>query len=570
MSIFSDAVQDFYAALAGLPGEDLRTRVNGLLQASQKATPQEVNWATAPLVELIARSRVPHPAPLGIVGDLVCRGASFWGVIPHLLGGIRQHLRLAHRFIDEIQPRLPAGKRFRELGQEEMASLVATLSDEQKERLRSWDFLGFVAGPSMPLFEQVKPFRQLARAMGLDVAWLRQGDTAVDWLPQLPQMLDDQQSADGPLPEPTAAIDAALANIRKGASGPPSMPGSVRKTIAPLFEATTFPAPEELSRAGAELARITATADPSWLGDLANACGGFVELGADPEPGADALMRRLPQLVDDAVAFVRACQARQVKEGESAVQVHAEEVGVEMPDEALSVQAINWYSLGIIAHLARSAAARQRFGHQPDLLGKLDVIRWETSNTGYLWKMLQVLDDHELVVLSPAHQLGWSVKIGGIGDNFQLHALIGGHLVGALEQGKYPGRIGTHADKPEPGPGVPLSARAIATQTDAPCMGQEPGFTSHLQLWNWTALQKDGTLPANPISAHEHFIWNEGIPADIAPFEGTRIVLLGDTTIQRSWNGGRIFPFMRASFRVDRTLTAEEASGWLTRIAAKQ
>jgi hypothetical protein len=83
-------------------------------------------------------------------------------------------------------------------------------------------------------------------------------------------------------------------------------------------------------------------------------------------------------------------------------------------------------------------------------------------------------------------------------------------------------------------------------------------------------LQKDATLPAVPTSAHEHRIWNEGVLADIVPFAGTRIVLLGPTNLHRNWNGGRLFPFMEATFKVVETMTPDTATDWLKRIAARE
>jgi hypothetical protein len=297
-------------------------------------------------------------------------------------------------------------------------------------------------------------------------------------------------------------------------------------------------------------------------------CGAFCERGANPEPGADALIAGLPRLLEPVVAFVEECQALPRKEDESAVEVHGKAVAKKMPEASRAFDAISGYCLGTIAHLARSAAARLRHARRADLLTKLNVVRWDTGNTGFLWKMLQVLEE-ELVILAPELQIGWRVRIAGVADNFQLHALIAGHLVGQIDDGKYPGRVGTH-DRPEQGPGVPLSPRAIATQMNAPCTGHEPGFSSSLQLWNWTALQADATLPAVPTAAHEHWIWNEGVPADVIPFAGTRIVLLGPTNLHRSWSGGRIFPFMEASFKVVETMTSETAVDWLKRIAARE
>jgi hypothetical protein len=184
--------------------------------------------------------------------------------------------------------------------------------------------------------------------------------------------------------------------------------------------------------------------------------------------------------------------------------------------------------------------------------------------------MLQVLDGEELLILSPEPRVGFRVRIRGIGDNFQLHTLLAGHIVGPVEEGLYPGLVGTirdgHASPAQPG--RPLDARAVGVAGDLPCTRDEAAVWSHLQLWTWEALQPDGRLPDNPIAQHELFVYNEGVPADIPPFEGVRVILLGDVSFSRSWNGVRIFPFMPADLRVEAKLSAEEVDGWLKRIAA--
>jgi hypothetical protein len=568
MSAFSDAIQDLFAALAGLQ-KPLGPRVNAVLEVLEKATPEEAACATGPLVEVIARSGEPSIALLGILGRLVCCGVNFWGVFPAYLAGIRYHLTRAAEAERAIRALLPAGKQMAELSQDDARAIYDQLPEAIKPLVESWDLLAFLLGSAMPIFEQLKPFRQLARAMGIDPGWLRDCEGVPDWVAKLPQVLDGEAAADGPLPDPDPGINAALASLREASTRPPQAANSIRQALQPLFQATTFVPPEAFHRAAAGLAEIASQADPAWAAELAGICGGFIERGADPERGVDVLIAGLPRLLDPVVAFVEACRQRGKQGEESPVRTHMKAVAQAMPEAKRALDAISAYCLGTIAHLARSPAARLRHGRNAELLSKLNVVRWDTGNTGFLWKMLQVLEE-ELVILGPALKLGWKVKISGIGDNFQLHALIGGHLVGRPEDGKYPGVVSIHSQQPEPGPGVPLPPRAVATQTNAPCTGQEPGFSSRIQLWNWTALQKDGTLPANPISAHEHFIWNEGVPADILPFAGVRIVLLGDSTIHRGWNGGRIFPFMQASFEVVETISADMASDWLGRIAAGQ
>jgi hypothetical protein len=64
----------------------------------------------------------------------------------------------------------------------------------------------------------------------------------------------------------------------------------------------------------------------------------------------------------------------------------------------------------------------------------------------------------------------------------------------------------------------------------------------------------------------DHFIWNEGVPADILPFEGTRMVLIGPAPFSRSWNGGRPFHGMRASLEVVEALEPTAVQEWVGRI----
>ena len=530
----------------------------------RKVAPDEARWAAGPLVEMIARSPQPRISVLGVLGEVLCRGVNFWGYLPNYVAALGRTLASAAEIENAVRPLMPRGTRFAELPENESQGILDKLPEAARSNAHTWSRIGFYLGPAIPIFEQVKGARQLARAMDMPIGWLADNCVGVDWLSKLPALFE---AVEEPLPDQSPTIDAALAEVRRQSVHPPQNREFVQRSLRPIFDATTFVAPELYGRTAAELACIAADADPEWAGELAGVCGAFTERGANPEPGADALVGGLPRLLDPVVAFVEECRALPTGKDESAVEVHGATVGKKMPAGQRAFNAISGYCLGTIAHLARSPAARLRHRGRADLLAKLNVVRWDTGNTGFLWTMLQVLDE-EVVILSPEFKIGWRVRIAGVGDNFQLHALIGGHLIGQIDDGKYPGKIGTHG-QPETGPGVPLSPRAIATQMNAPCTGREPGFFSSLQLWNWTALQRDATLPPNPVSAHQHWVWNEGVPADIAAFDGTRVVLLGPATLHRGWNGGRVFPFMEASFKVVETMPSQVAVDWLNRIAAR-
>jgi hypothetical protein len=562
MPAFAETVQDFCAGLLDLPGPSFGDRVNALLKQLSEMTPEQGHWTADRLIMMLARTPKPRISVLGVFGEVVGRGVNFWGYLPYYLAALGRNLALAAEVETAIRPLLPPGKSFSELPQGEGQAILDQLPEAIRTDAAIWYMLGFYLGPSLPLFEQINGARQLARVLGMQVGWLADNRIGVDWLARLPVIFE---TADEPYSAPS--IEATLAQLRRLSVQPPPNPEFMQQSMRPIFDVTTFVTPELFDRTAAELSRIAAEADPEWASHLAGVSGAFTERGADPEAGADALIAGLPRLLDPVVAFVEECRSLPLKEGESALEVHAETVTRKMPEGARALDAVSGYCLGTIAHLARSPAARQRHGQRTDLLAKLNAVRWDTGNTGFLWKMLQVLDE-ELVILAPAFRIGWRVRITGVPDNFQLHALIAGHLVGQFDDGKYPGVVGTH-DRPAQGPGVPLAPWAIATQMNAPCTGREPGFYSKLQLWNWTALQKDFTLPTDLVAAREHWIWNEGVPADIVPFAGTRIVLLGPSSIERNWNGGRIFAFMEATFRIVEKMTSETAVDWLNRIATR-
>jgi hypothetical protein len=97
--------------------------------------------------------------------------------------------------------------------------------------------------------------------------------------------------------------------------------------------------------------------------------------------------------------------------------------------------------------------------------------------------------------------------------------------------------------------------------------GNFPPAVGAFNLWNWQGLLPDGSLPTG-LNGKEHWIWNEGVPADVAPFEGQRVVLLGPSPYARTWNAGRFFPAMKGELEVLEILAPAQVQDWLSRIAA--
>ncbi|KIA64132.1 hypothetical protein [Nocardia vulneris] len=144
--------------------------------------------------------------------------------------------------------------------------------------------------------------------------------------------------------------------------------------------------------------------------------------------------------------------------------------------------------------------------------------------------MLALLDDAPLVALHRETGTGYLLRMTGIADNFQLHTLLADVLLGDQHL-----------------PGARPSAEAAAMCRDA--AGQAPTVGA------FNLVAPDGDR-----------IWNEGTPADIPVFGGTRVLVLDPPPYERHWPAGRYFPFVPADLVLERALTAEEAAQWFEHV----
>jgi hypothetical protein len=184
--------------------------------------------------------------------------------------------------------------------------------------------------------------------------------------------------------------------------------------------------------------------------------------------------------------------------------------------------------------LSRSVELRKTLPQKSALLASL---RRYQERYGFIGKMVQVLDDEELLVLHLPTKRAFRCTMHGVADSFQLHVLI----------------LGAMADV---GIAVPApSSEVFAAASD----GTEPSDAtaeSDWQLKNWYDLCEDGAHRKS--KEHDSWIWNEGVPADIATFDGARVVLVEPSKMHRSWNAQRVFPGMVGSLDAPRVLGQSE------------
>jgi len=346
--------------------------------------------------------------------------------------------------------------------------------------------------------------------------------------------------------------------------------------VGGLLEEAT---PAEVEESLRQFASLFPNVPPVATGLVALSCGSLVERGGNPEIAGAALLNLLPRILEAVTDFLNRCRARLEADPDVTAEIQnraqkddydldtyiadeswdalAQRYGPELFQEApiavFAHMSEYVYCLGVIAHLSQSKQLRSVARARPELLQRSLEVNAAAGRGSFLTDMLRVLDDERLIVLYPGEQKGFEVRISGIADNFQLHTLLAGELIGDPKAGWLSG------EKPDP----KVVAQARGAEITA-----RLHTTGAFNLWNWTGLQPDGKLPAGQTFGHACWIWNEGNPGDILPFEGVRVVLLGSPPYSRSWNAGRRFANMPAEFVVEHILAPDVVRDWLARIAA--
>lgn len=318
----------------------------------------------------------------------------------------------------------------------------------------------------------------------------------------------------------------------------------------------------------AEATRILADAFPQVeigrAGYVAVAAGSLIEQGADVYLIAAPILAHTEEALTGALLYLEACEtlARDAElspsrewddlDTEEAITRFGPVVGERMSEQQGAWHAIKLLEVAALAVLSRLKEQRKRL--RDDAAIAASVRRLEAArDLECLAKMLRVLDDEEIVVIHPDLQRGYLIRISGIGNNFQLHTLLADTLIGSPTEGWLPGQR----------PPAPVAAIA----RNAPFNPHNtPTTQGTFNLVNWYGLQPDHTLSNTP-EGRKAWIRHEDAPADIAPFEGKRVILLGPVPYPRTWHTGRFFLDMHGEMEVMRQLTEHETRDWLSRLA---
>jgi hypothetical protein len=348
---------------------------------------------------------------------------------------------------------------------------------------------------------------------------------------------------------------------------PDAQDQDVQRMTQRLLDQANRSGDDKRASALAILADAISTAPLPRAAYLALVAGAFIEKGTDPTVASASLRARFMDAITLALPFLTACdaalleaqraqgaQAEQADEGfdRQAVDAVAARVRAQMPENANAWKALDLLQSAMLAALSKSKTLRKRAHDDQTLLD--GVASLKSYDFMCLERMLQVLDDEKVIVLYPSLKRGYEVRIAGIGDNFQLHTLLADRLLGDERKGWLPG--------------VRPDAKVAALARDATFDPEKtPTAYGSFNLLNWYGLNTDGSVGEGTGNSSA-WIWNEGIPADIAPFEKTRVILLTPPPYARSWNAGRFFPSMVGELELARQLPLQEVNDWLLRLAS--
>lgn len=305
----------------------------------------------------------------------------------------------------------------------------------------------------------------------------------------------------------------------------------------------------DINKALGHLTNLIDSTDDMMASMISVGAGALVEFGGDPSIAFSSVLERTWKTAQAANRFAQQCLVEGVFDAEdiaTGMQILAEK----HPDNAQNWQFLDKLYLPVITMTSRSKSVRAEMKQNHSFCTLIADLAPYHTGANWLHKMCQVLDDESIIVLHPKVEQGYSIKISGIADNFQLHILLADALIGDTSQGWLSGE--------RPDPDIVNAMKDQQPDSDLTAVGV-------FNLVQMSGLDANGQLSAATDNS-EHWIWNEGIPADIQKLNGKRIILLQDPPYQRSWNAVRPFSGMKGEISDVTQLSLSDYKQYIERI----
>lgn len=255
------------------------------------------------------------------------------------------------------------------------------------------------------------------------------------------------------------------------------------------------------------------------------ALGALVESGAPPELAWPPIEHDLARMIRGAGNFVQECIDRTDLLGlEEAVKLETEGVKKDFPRDYAAWEVVRSRCMAANACLTRAPKLREKVRRSTDLIKALQAaesLEDQVDEVRAFSRILRICHDEPLLVIHLESRKGWRFVIRDLSTNVELYVLLLDHIVGDPDKGLL------KAKRPNP--------KAVTTIKD-PDKAPKGDILLDVPFHTvgWTGLKPDLTLP-DPTTSREvqHWVWLEGVPGEIAPFEGERVILLQGPVMKR-------------------------------------
>jgi hypothetical protein len=333
-------------------------------------------------------------------------------------------------------------------------------------------------------------------------------------------------------------------------------------TASSIVNSMTMAGLDEMIDTAKCLISVINTKNPQVNAITAIILGALVENGMTPKTVDQALIKEFTvtlKLADEFICFIKetipAISDEEIKAindeaGGYLVGKHyisAEQARALWKDKNRLVQgyqAIDQFTCSAVAIFSADQSLTKKYNNND--FNKLI----KSHSLDFIRMLINTLHDEDVIVLHPTTSQGFKLKINGISDNFQLHTL----LADALAYNGEGPDWGIPAERP--------SSNIISVMNGTGPQSCDAVSKGIWNLYNWTVIIDDELEQADS----EQWICDDGIPADIQSWEGTRTIVLGPTTNNRTWNTGRSIPHMTPSILIEKVLKKNEVHDILEKI----
>ncbi len=317
---------------------------------------------------------------------------------------------------------------------------------------------------------------------------------------------------------------------------------------------------------------------PQVGGVVAFVCGAIVEVSRtiDPLPIGQALVASAIPVLQGVIRFHELLEREYPSTDENEAEQQDDDFEVDgrlIPREVMDKIATqdhsalqSWFSqegwgLVLITVLSRSRELRKIAKAKDNFRESVERL----SHSGDFLRMaMLLLDDVILLVLHPDTKQGFQLRMSGVADNFQLHILLADLLIARPASGLMRRLIGRKSGGL---PGSPPSKSVAQVMWGQGRPYIEEAAHGVWNLYDWHAAKHWSEIVATRGNSHsDHWIWGEGIPADIPEWEGMLVILLGEPTYSRSFDAARRFPLLIPTVVIEATLSAEAVDAWIERL----